>query len=354
MKKYFAIFSFIVLVVCLLCNTTVFADNFAGFIKIPANGSIKEFYIGQYPVTNSEYKSFIDSTGSKAPNYWKGGTYPNGKSNHPVIFVSYNDALAYCKWLEKKYPNYSFRLPTVSEWEYAASGGRGYAFPWGNQMNENNFNYNKLVASVYLKQNPTVTYNNQKSTSYGQSMPLNKVISINPNGGINGWIDHKKYTGFVYTDLFKKLMDNGGYTTPVNQYPSGKSPFGVYDMSGNVWEWTSSQITATNGAEKGQTVYAVKGGSWYANANSCKITMQGEGRRPNTGYNTVGFRVVAVNKSNSTSYNTENNNTNITRKSPTTNSQGKQFNPNGQNQKKRPDKKPPLKPGGNKTPANWN
>jgi hypothetical protein len=41
MKKYFAIFSFIVLVVCLLCNTTVFADNFAGFIKIPANGSIK-------------------------------------------------------------------------------------------------------------------------------------------------------------------------------------------------------------------------------------------------------------------------------------------------------------------------
>ena len=82
--------------------------------------------------------------------------------------------------------------------------------------------------------------------------------------------------------------------------------------------------------------------------------MQGEGRRPNTGYNTVGFRVVAVNKSNSTSYNTENNNTNITRKVPTTNSQGKQFNPNGQNQKKRPDKKPPLKPGGNKTPANWN
>ena len=59
MKKYFAIFSFIVLVVCLLCNTTVFADNFAGFIKIPANGSIKEFYIGQYPVTNSEYKSFL-------------------------------------------------------------------------------------------------------------------------------------------------------------------------------------------------------------------------------------------------------------------------------------------------------
>lgn len=67
-------------------------------------------------------------------------------------------------------------------------------------------------------------------------------------------------------------------------------------MSGNVWEWTSSQITATNGAEKGQTVYAVKGGSWYANPNSCKITMSGEGRRPNMEYNTVGFRVIAEKK----------------------------------------------------------
>ena len=91
-------------------------------------------------------------------------------------------------------------------------------------------------------------------------------------------------------------MDNGGYTTPVNQYPNGKSLFGVYDMSGNVWEWTSTRIIAANGAEKGQSVYAIKGGSWYATPSSCRITMSGEGRKPNTGYNTVGFRVVAVKK----------------------------------------------------------
>lgn len=100
----------------------------------------------------------------------------------------------------------------------------------------------------------------------------------------------------VYTDLFRKLMSNGGYTTPVNQYPNGSSPFGVYDMSGNVWEWTSTQIKATNGAEKGRLVYAIKGGSWYANPSSCKIKMSGEGRLPNIGYNTVGFRVVAIKK----------------------------------------------------------
>ena len=50
------------------------------------------------------------------------------------------------------------------------------------------------------------------------------------------------------------------------------------------------------GAERGQTVNAIKGGSWYANPNSCKITMQGEGRKPKLGYNTVGFRVVATKK----------------------------------------------------------
>ena len=91
-------------------------------------------------------------------------------------------------------------------------------------------------------------------------------------------------------------MDQGGYTTPVNRYQAGKSSYGIYDMSGNTWDWTSTLITAQNGAERGQQVYAIKGGSWYANANSCKITMRGEGRKPNIGYNTVGFRVAADKK----------------------------------------------------------
>jgi len=272
------------------------ATELTGFVNIPADVNLKPFYIGQYPVTNEEYKAFVLSTNAKTPKYWENATYPAGKGKHPVVFVSYEDALAYCKWLESKYPSYTFRLPTKTEWEYAASGGKGYQFPWGNEIDDSKFNYNKLVASIYLKQNPTVTYNNSKSTQYGKSMPLNQVIFINSRGGISGWIDHKNYIGFVYTDLFTELMEKGGYTTPVDQYPGGKSPFGVWDMAGNVWEWTSSLITATNGAKKGQNVYAIKGGSWYANPSSCKISMQGEGRHPNTGYNTVGFRVVAFNK----------------------------------------------------------
>ena len=287
----------ILLVIMFLMFTNISkAAEFGEFIAIPESAYLSSFYIGKYPVTNEQYKEFTDEMSTRTPKYWQNGMYPKGKENHPVVFVSYNDAVAYCKWLERKYPEYSFRLPTMAEWEYAAAGGENKEFPWGNQIDDNRFNYNKLVASVYLKENPSVTYNNQKSTNYGKSMPLNQVISVNERGGVSGWIDHQNYTGFVYTDLFAKIMDNGGYTTPVDQYEKGKSVFGVYDMSGNVWEWTSTSITAQNGAEKGQQVYAIKGGSWYANPNSCKITMRGEGRRPNSGYNTVGFRVVAISK----------------------------------------------------------
>lgn len=317
-------------------------DNLPGFVRIPAGKNVNAFYMGKYPVTNAQYKEFAEDTGHKMPKYWQDGSFPEGKEKHPVIFVSYQDALDYCKWLETKYPEYSFRLPTKTEWEYAASGGRDYQFPWGNKADDSRFNYNKNVASVYLKKNPKVTYNNPKSSRYGETLPLNKVISINSGGRINGWIDHGNYTGFVYTDLFTQIMETGGYTTPVDHYDGGKSIFGVYDMSGNVWEWTSSLITASNGAEKGKSVYAIKGGSWYANQNSCKITMQGEGRRPNTGYNTVGFRVVAFDKSeDNSSYNDEAENS-----SGDIKKYSKKRKHPGSKPTRKTDKKPPLKPTG--------
>ena len=65
-------------------------------------------------------------------------------------------------------------------------------------------------------------------------------------------------------------------------------------MLGNSWDWTSSVIVAVNGAEAGQSVNAVRGGSWYATKASCALTYRGEGRAPRTGFATVGFRLVAV------------------------------------------------------------
>jgi formylglycine-generating enzyme required for sulfatase activity len=63
--------------------------------------------------------------------------------------------------------------------------------------------------------------------------------------------------------------------------------------SGNAYEWTSSLVTATNGVESGQLVNAVRGGSWYAGASSCRATARGEGRSATGGYHSVGFRVAA-------------------------------------------------------------
>lgn len=294
-------------------------DN--NFVRIPANPDFsfanglirhekgekspifKPYCLAKYPVTNAEYKKFVDSTRHKTPRYWKDGTYPLGKGDHPVLFVSVDDAMAYCAWLAKKIPGWKFRLPTEAEWENAASGPKKYDFPWGNKNDSirkdgvmvSKFNYNGVVATHYLRENPdlTVTFYHKKSARRGQTAKLSEVISFSGRGGIRGWINHRDYTGFVYTDFFKKLSDEGGCTTPVKQYPDGKSHYGCFDMAGNSLDWTSSEIIALNGAERGKRVNAIRGGSWYANANSCKTTYRGEGRYAQGAYNTVGFRLAA-------------------------------------------------------------
>ncbi|MDD3588341.1 MAG: formylglycine-generating enzyme family protein [Thermoguttaceae bacterium] len=262
------------------------------------------YCLAKYPVTNDDYLQFVKATGHRTPKYWKNGQYPQGKGRHPVLEVSFDDALAYCDWLKTKYLTWDFRLPTEAEWENAAAGPEHFEFPWGNtpEVNLNNeksgtkFNFNGVVASCYMNRDPkrSVRFVHQKSTREGEQVPLDELISVDSSGRVKGWINHQDYTGFVYTDLFKSLSKEGGFTTPVDQYPQGKSPYGCYDMAGNSWEWTDSDIIATQGAEQGKTVKAIRGGSWYATMNSCRTNYRGEGRRPQGCYNTVGFRVAAT------------------------------------------------------------
>ena len=263
----------------------------------------KSYRMAKYPVTNAEYAEFCKATGHRTPRYWQNGIFPKGKDKHPVLEVSIDDVNAYCRYLEKKYPKYHFRLPTEAEWENAAAGPKHYAFPWGNSDNvswkngmiASDFNFNAVVASHYLKNSPEmkVVFHHKRSARQGESVALNQLISVGERGQVRGWINHRDYTGFVYTDLFRKLSAEGGFTTAVDHYPNGKSAYGCFDMAGNSWDWTSSEIIATNGAERGKTVLAIRGGSWYANKNSCRTDYRGEGRRPQGRYNTVGFRLVA-------------------------------------------------------------
>ena len=232
--------------------------------------------IAQYPVTNGEYAKFVDATGHQPPRYWKNGAFPKGKERHPVLWVSFRDAEAYCAWLGEKDAAHSYRLPTEAEWETAA----------GETPRDAEFNFNGVVEYVH-----------PKSVRKGEKEKISNVISMSPNGGVRGWVNHRDYTGFIYTDLFKEISDAGGWTTPVDAYPQTKAACGAFDMWGNCWEWTSTEIVAENGAERGKTVNAIKGGSWYATRRSCTTEFKGEGRRPDGHYNTVGFRVVQCGKS---------------------------------------------------------
>ena len=90
------------------------------------------FYIDKYPVTNAQFARFLDVTGYRPTDdeaqrflaHWRHGECPVSLREHPVVFVSRNDALAYCKWAGK-------RLPTEAEWEKAARGTDGRRYPWG-------------------------------------------------------------------------------------------------------------------------------------------------------------------------------------------------------------------------------
>jgi sulfatase modifying factor 1 len=168
---------------------------------------LPDYYLAKTLVTNAQYAAFLEATHHRRPKRWGRGKPPKGKEDHPVIYVSWLDAVAYCNWLAGV-TGKAYRLPSEAEWEKGARGTDGWIYPWGNEWDPKRCNCKE--------------------------------------GG-------------------------RGDTTPVGAYPQGASPYGLLDMAGNVWEWCHSLLKpypydAKDGREdpKATGHRVVRGGAFYA------------------------------------------------------------------------------------------
>lgn len=110
--------------------------------QFPAHpAAVEDFYIDRTEVTNEEYAEFVQAKGYKPPGYWKNGKPPAGQEKHPVTMVSYFDAGNFADWISAR-DGAPCRLPTETEWEYAArSGSQQNIYPWGGEWTPERVNF---------------------------------------------------------------------------------------------------------------------------------------------------------------------------------------------------------------------
>jgi formylglycine-generating enzyme required for sulfatase activity len=223
--------------------------------------TVSSFYIGKFEVTIAQFHQFINETAYKTDADKDGGSYmwtgekwekrsgvnwkcdaegnirPQSEYNHPVIHVSWNDATEYCTWLSRK-TGKNYRLPTEAEWEYAAMGG-----------------------------------NQSRGYTYSGGNNLDEVA----------WYDG----------------NSGRKTHPVGQ--KRPNELGLYDMSGNVWEWCKDWYegdfykTSPAIEPKGPSTgfyRVIRGGYWRSNARHCRASFRDY--YPDSRRNYLGFRLVLV------------------------------------------------------------
>jgi formylglycine-generating enzyme required for sulfatase activity/cellulose biosynthesis protein BcsQ len=244
-------------------------DEMLGFIRIPGGifwmGSdpkrdsqaeekeqpqhaveVPEFYIQRYPVTVAQFGVFVRQSGYRP----REPRCLDGFANHPVVYVTWNDAVAYCQWLDgwmrengpeglrrRLVEGGRIRLPSEAEWEKAAREADGRIYPWGDDFDSDRANTSE--------------------------------------SGV-------------------------GDICPVGSFPRGATPYGLLDMAGNVWEWTRDQfdsypydLQSRCGSIQSEDMHVVRGGAFYLNRGFARCAFRGRDNSNDPSGN-IGFRIVVI------------------------------------------------------------
>ena len=235
----------------------------------------RDFLMSAHPVTRGQFRAFIESTGyitdaqrgkltfgvtdrglgRKRDMTWDKLDFEQ-QDDHPVVCVTWNDALAFCQWLSKQ-DSRVYLLPTEAQWEYAAKAGTTSLFWWGDDFDRKNLPAN--ISDQSLVQ----------------------------------W----RADNFPRKQRKARWDDSFAFTSPVGHYPA--NPWGFYDMLGNVSEWcrdwqgsyVAQQLTDPQGPAQGKN-RVVRGGSWNAYPAFCRSSYRGS-MRPDRASTAIGFRVVS-------------------------------------------------------------
>ena len=229
---------------------------------------LSAFWIDLREVSNRDYHKFVQVTKHRPPAHetpavtlWENRLPPRGAEDHPVVNVSWHDAVAYCQWARK-------RLPTEAEWEKSARGTDGRLYPWGNSWDFTLAN----SASYWARR--TVEFDD--STAWRRFWLDGEGAGMVAQHGVKGEV----------------------LTLPTGTFPGGASPYGLLDMAGNVSEWVADSynpyyyVNAPLSDPPGPDptiLRVVRGGSWLKPATSLRTSDRDYGE-PDARLSGVGFR----------------------------------------------------------------
>ena len=207
----------------------------------------KPFYMGQFEVSNAQFAAFDKSHNSGYfDRHYKDHVnrgYPANSPDQPVVRVTWREADAFCKWFGEKF-GVKASLPTESQWEWAARAGSGKDF-WFGDASSNYGAYENLS-----------DWQTKKFAVNG----IDPQPITNPNDNL----------AFIPRD--DNVDDAWLVSAPVGSYKP--NPFGLYDMFGNVAEWTSGDYSKTLGGEPVSGKKVARGGSWRDRAKWARATLR--------------------------------------------------------------------------------